>query len=242
VAVARALAREPQVLLLDEPFSAVDKATRQKLYRELAELRRQLRMPVVLVTHDLDEAVMLADRLSLLHHGRTLQDGAPLEVMQRPATVEAARLVGQRNLFDAIVVEHQPAPGCTRLQWCGRILEVERNPGYPVGAAVSWMIPSSHVVLHRRDRPSRGEHENPVPGTITECLTLGENTNCALAVDGHARLSLAFSVPSHVAARNRLAAGERAAVSLLASGIHLMPPEDNAPRACGKGGLELPST
>jgi molybdate transport system ATP-binding protein len=242
VAVARALAREPKVLLLDEPFSAVDKATRQKLYRELAELRRQLLMPVVLVTHDVDEAVMLADRLSLLHHGRTLQDGAPLEVIQRPATVEAARLVGQRNLFDAIVVEHQPAPGFTLLQWCGRILEVERNLAYPVGAVVSWMIPSSHVVLHRRDRPSRGEHENPVPGTITECVSLGENTSCALAVDGHAGLSLAFSVPSHVAARNRLGAGERAAVSLLASGIHLMPPDDNVCRAGEKGGFELPST
>jgi molybdate transport system ATP-binding protein len=232
VAVARALGREPKVLLLDEPFSAVDKATRQKLYRELAELRRQLRMPVVLVTHDLDEAVMLADRLSLLHHGRTLQDGSPLQVMQQPATAEAARLVGQRNLFDGTVLEHQAPPGFTMLRWCGRILEAERNPIYPVGASVSWMIPSSHVVLHRRDRPSRGEHENPVPGIITECLALGETTSCALAVAGRAELSLAFSVPSHVAARNRLAVGERATVSLLASGIHLMPPDD-APRPVG---------
>jgi molybdate transport system ATP-binding protein len=226
VAVARALGREPKVLLLDEPFSAVDKATRQKLYRELAAMRQRLSMPVVLVTHDLDEALMLADRLSLLHHGRTLQDGPPLQVMQRPATVEAARLVGQRNLFDAIVLEHQAPPGFTLLRWCGRILEAERNPIYPVGAPVSWTIPSSHLVLHRRDRPSRGEHENPVPGLITECLALGETTSCALAVDGRAELSLAFSVPSHVAGRNRLAVGERATVSLLASGIHLMPPDD----------------
>ncbi|MBA2690135.1 MAG: ATP-binding cassette domain-containing protein, partial [Burkholderiales bacterium] len=58
VAVARALGRDPKVLLLDEPFSAVDRVTRQKLYRELAELRRQLPIPVVLVTHDLDEAAM----------------------------------------------------------------------------------------------------------------------------------------------------------------------------------------
>jgi molybdate transport system ATP-binding protein len=226
VAVARALGREPKVLLLDEPFSAVDKTTRQKLYRELAAMRQRLSMPVVLVTHDLDEALMLADRLSLLHHGRTLQDGSPLQVMQQPATVEAARLVGQRNLFEATVLEHQAPPGFTLLQWCGRILEAERNPIYPVGASVSWLIPPSHLVLHRRDRPSRGEHENPVPGIITECLALGETTSCALAVDGRAELSLAFSVPLHVAARNRLAVGERATVSLLASGIHLMPLDD----------------
>jgi molybdate transport system ATP-binding protein len=232
VAVARALAREPQVLLLDEPFSAVDKVTRQKLYRELAAMRQRLSMPVVLVTHDLDEALMLADRLSLLHHGRTLQDGAPLEVMQKPATIEAARLVGQRNLFHATVLEHQAPPGFTLLRWDGRVLEAERNPVYPVGAAVSWMIPSSHLVLHRRDRPSRGEHENPVAGVITECLALGETTSCALAVAGRPDVSLAFSVPSHVAARNRVAVGELATVSLLASGIHLMPPDD-APRTTG---------
>jgi molybdate transport system ATP-binding protein len=232
VAVARALGREPKVLLLDEPFSAVDKATRQKLYRELAAMRQRLSMPVVLVTHDLDEALMLADRLSLLHHGRTLQEGSPLQVMQQPATVEAARLVGQRNLFEATVLEHQAPPGFTLLRWGERVLEAERDPIHPVGAAVSWMIPASHLVLHRRDRPSGGEHENPVPGIITECLALGETTSCALAVEGRAELSLAFSVPSHVAARNRLAVGERATVSLLASGIHLMPPDD-APRTTG---------
>lgn len=63
VALARALARDPAVLLLDEPFSAVDQVTRRKLQRELVLLRRAIQVPVVLVTHDLDEAAMLADRL-----------------------------------------------------------------------------------------------------------------------------------------------------------------------------------
>src|SRR3546814_10750111 len=70
VAVARALAREPSVLLLDEPFSAVDKATRRRLYRELADLRRTLAIPIVLVTHDFDEAARLADRMCLLNQDR----------------------------------------------------------------------------------------------------------------------------------------------------------------------------
>jgi molybdate transport system ATP-binding protein len=102
VAVARALAREPKVLLLDEPFSAVDKATRQRLYREIAELRRTLDMPVVLVTHDLDEAIMLADRMAVLHRGRTLQTGTADEVTMRPVSPEVARLVDLRNLFEGI--------------------------------------------------------------------------------------------------------------------------------------------
>src|SRR5690606_24184736 len=80
VALARALVREPQLLLLDEPFSAVDQLTRERLYEELAELRSRLSIPVVFVTHSLPEAQMLADRMVVLHHGRTLQSGTPDEI------------------------------------------------------------------------------------------------------------------------------------------------------------------
>ncbi|MEQ8267552.1 MAG: ATP-binding cassette domain-containing protein [Parvibaculum sp.] len=93
VAVARALARRPEVLLLDEPFSAVDRVTRRKLRRELAELRRDLPMPVVLVTHDLDDVRRLADRLCVMHQGQILQTGSVDEVMARPASAAVAELL-----------------------------------------------------------------------------------------------------------------------------------------------------
>jgi molybdate transport system ATP-binding protein len=128
VAVARALAREPKVLLLDEPFSAVDKATRQRLYREIAELRRVLNMPVVLVTHDLDEAIMLADRMAVLYRGRTLQIGTPDEVTTRPVSAEVARLVDLRNLFEGTVAGHEPERARTLIDWAGRRIEAAARP------------------------------------------------------------------------------------------------------------------
>jgi molybdate transport system ATP-binding protein len=76
VAVARALAREPAVLLLDEPFSAVDRRTRRKIRAELAELRKLVRIPIVLVTHDLDEAATLADRICVLDQGERFRRDA----------------------------------------------------------------------------------------------------------------------------------------------------------------------
>ena len=230
VAVARALARDPQVLLLDEPFSAVDRVTRQKLYRELAELRRTLALPIVLVTHDLDEAAMLADRMSILHRGRTLQTGTPREVMTRPADPLVARLVDVRNLFDARVVA--AGDGAHSIEWQGLVLEAVVPPQFAVGTRVAWCIPMSGVLLHRRDRPSRGEHENPVDGVATECMALGEDTTIALRVAG-VSAPLWLRVPTHVAERNGLKVGVALRVSLLADALHVMPWRDTASEAVG---------
>lgn len=226
IAVARALAREPKVLLLDEPFSAVDRRTRERLYRELAIMRRRLSMPVVLVTHDLTEALMLADSLCLLHRGRTLQHGRPLDVIQHPASVEVARLVGQRNIFSATVAEQDTDSGHTILDWNGHRIEAASAPQFLEGDSVAWLVPQSKVLLHRRDRPSRGTTENPVSGVISEHVLLGDTTVSVLEVDGRNDLAITFQVPAHVAERNRLGTGERASVSLLAQAIHLMPAPD----------------
>jgi len=223
VAVARALARDPAVLLLDEPFSAVDQVTRRKLQRELARLRRAVRIPILLVTHDLEEAAALADRVVVLHRGRTLQEGTPAEVMSRPVSAEVARLVDLRNVFDGDVAEHRPEASLTLLRWRGRILEARHQPAFAAGAPVVWLVPPGGIVLHRRDRPSRGEHENPLPCTVAEVVILGDMAQVTFLVDGAEDAPLAFSVPAHVAARNRVEPGEPAKVSLLADAIHLMP-------------------
>ena len=227
VAVARALAREPQVLLLDEPFSAVDRATRQRLYRELAELRRDLAMPVILVTHDLDEALMLADKLCVLHQGSTLQTGEPYAVMTRPDSVEVAQLVGLRNVFRAGVVGHDEARAVTIIEWRGHRLEARLQTAFAAGVQVTWVIPQGHIMLHRRDRPSRGERENPVSGPVVECVPLGENVALTVAVNGPQRPPLFLTIPAHAARRNDIAVGVEIGLSLLADGIHLMPADDS---------------
>lgn len=94
VAVARALAREPAVLLLDEPFSAVDRPTRRALHDELAALRRSLDIPIVLVTHDLAEVSALASRMAVLDAGRILQEGMADEVLAQPASARVAEILG----------------------------------------------------------------------------------------------------------------------------------------------------
>lgn len=94
VAIARALARSPRVLLLDEPFSAIDRMTRVRLRDDLMKLKASLSIPMLLVTHDIDEAMQLADRVSIIDAGRILQSGAPAAVRSAPASDRVAAILG----------------------------------------------------------------------------------------------------------------------------------------------------
>lgn len=224
VGLARALAREPDVLLLDEPFSAVDRATRERLYRELAMLRRELAIPTILVTHDLDEAVVLADQLSMLSQGKTLQSGLVEQVITKPVSVLVARLVGFKNVFRGTVIEEKQ-DGAGVIEWRGNRLEVDCLNGFTVKQPIHWCIPQSHIVLHRTSRPSRGDRENPLSGKIVELLSLGDNVLIAAQLGKADRPPVYFSVPKHVSDRNELANGKSVSFSLLAGSIHLMPPD-----------------
>jgi molybdate transport system ATP-binding protein len=224
VAVARALARDPAVLLLDEPFSAVDRATRRRLQAELASLRRTLNIPILLVTHDLEEAVALADRMCVISRGRGLQTGPPAELLARPATAEVARLLDLRNLFAGIVERHDAASATTWLRWGDRLIEAAHAPAFARGDAVDWLIPGSAVVLHRRGRPSQGERENPVRARVADLLALGDQARVRLAIDDPAGNPLEFTLPLHAAQRNGLQPGADCTISLLREAVHLMPP------------------
>jgi osmoprotectant transport system ATP-binding protein len=98
VGVARALAADPDVLLMDEPFGALDPVTRATLQLELKRIHRATGKTIVLVTHDMDEALLLATRIVLLNHGRIAQVGTPLELLQQPASDFVADFLGRADL------------------------------------------------------------------------------------------------------------------------------------------------
>jgi molybdate transport system ATP-binding protein len=174
VAVARALARDPKILLLDEPFSAVDKMTRQKLHRELTELRHAFRFPVVLVTHDLDEASLLADRLCILRHGTTLQEGSPFEVTTRPSSTEVARLLGDYEagaVLNATVCGVDKTFGLSELAIGSANGGVQRlwvpNVNLPLGSALRMRVRARDVALSL-NRPKDVSILNVLEGRVTD--------------------------------------------------------------------------
>lgn len=220
IALARALARDPDVLLLDEPFSAVDQQTRRKLVRELVQLRDRLDMPIVHVTHNLNEARRVADRICIIHGGKTMQIDTPHNIMTRPRNAEVAYQTGHSNIYSGTVIRQDEAREITWLKWDDYELETAYRPEFTPGTAVDWLIPAENLILHRRDRPSRGERENPITGTISEFIPLGETSSVTITFNN--QQTMAMAVPTHVARRNGLAQGGSVTVSLLSEGIHLM--------------------
>jgi osmoprotectant transport system ATP-binding protein len=110
VGVARALAADPDLVLMDEPFGALDPITRRTLQDEFDALRRRLGKTVVLVTHDVREAVRLADRVAVMDHGRVVQVGTPAEVMEAPASPFVAAFFEEARAVDEPAAEpHGPA-------------------------------------------------------------------------------------------------------------------------------------
>jgi molybdate/tungstate transport system ATP-binding protein len=103
VALARALAIRPKLLLLDEPLAALDRSARREMAGEVKRLCGLLRVTVLHVTHSLDEAVSLGDRVAVLAAGRLLQAGVPSEVMRAPASRKVAELMGCENLLEGTV-------------------------------------------------------------------------------------------------------------------------------------------
>jgi putative spermidine/putrescine transport system ATP-binding protein len=107
VALARALIFGPRALLLDEPLSALDAATRAAMRDEIRRIQRAQNIATLLITHDQDEALSLADRIVLLNEGRLVQSGSPHEIYDRPADAFVAGFVGRANLLDARVIDAQ---------------------------------------------------------------------------------------------------------------------------------------
>lgn len=114
--VARALIGAPKVLLLDEPARGLDAPLRNELYDVLRQVRREFAIPVLLVTHDLEECFELGDEMLVLHEGRLIQRGPPRTILDQPASVEVARLLGTFNLLPAEITALDPAQKTSRLR------------------------------------------------------------------------------------------------------------------------------
>ena len=169
VAIARALASRPRILLLDEPFSALDLPLRERFQRDLRQLRQELDLVVLYVTHNLDDAFAVGDRMAVLQDGRVLQVGPVEQVFRNPADRHVAEIMGIHNLFRARVVG--ASSESLRLDWEGLELDAPLQetageatvtvyihpdevkviyPGVPLMDALNHNLVDGRIVSHQR--------------------------------------------------------------------------------------------
>lgn len=202
VAIARALLVPPDVLLLDECFRALDAPLRRRLARQFRDLRETTRTTTVMVTHNLDEACLMADRLGVLHRGRLQQLGTPDELRRRPATVHVAELMGMHNIWP--VQACQRSAGAWRCDMGGFELcvlrrsataappqtvgffawDVQRQVG--VGPPPGCPIPGSFPALP----DAANVHLNLLRGRVADCVRHGPIVMLRLAMEKAPRVLL----------------------------------------------------
>jgi spermidine/putrescine transport system ATP-binding protein len=171
VALARAVVLEPDVLLLDEPMAALDPKLRKEMQVEVKNLQERLGTTFVFVTHDQEEALVMADRIAVMSHGRIEQLDRTEALYERPRTRFVADFLGVRNLVDATVAGVEGVLATLRTAG-GLAFRAADDGGYRPGAAVCVGIRSERV---RMDAARDGE--NTLPGTLDDEIYLGDRTD-----------------------------------------------------------------
>ena len=176
VALARALAPKPQLLLLDEPLSALDAKIRISLREEIRQIQRQLGITTVFVTHDQEEALSISDRIVVMNAGHADQIGSPSEIYNRPATRFVASFVGTLNMIDAAVVD----PGAKTVRIGDQLIALreplgDKKPNDPITLALR---PEAASLTGSGDTALRGEVVSAsfLGSVVRTKIAVGENT------------------------------------------------------------------
>lgn len=227
VAIARALAREPKLLLLDEPFSAVDQMTRQDLYQLIIDMRKSLGIPIILVTHDLREASLMADQLVVMDEGVVLQSGSSEVIRGSPRNARVADLLGIQNRFQGEWLGPSNNSGYGLLRWIGDLSSDERSDApiltvrdkgkIKAGQKVNWVIPGDGIELWHSENPTVAQFQ----ATVIKAQDLGEITMAHLSCSDLPGYVVNITITGKK--RGQIKEGESLPIFLDQNLIHVMP-------------------
>ncbi len=187
VALARALINEPKVLLLDEPLSALDLKLRQEMQLELKTIHRRLGTTFVYVTHDQEEAVLMADRIVLMNEGLILQEGSAEDIYRHPASVFVSNFIGHSNLLEGTVVSVNAHEMAVEV---GNVVIRARGPSVRQGQDVWLSVRPENIRLSAAGTNGEGHGVNVVEGTIIDAVFLGPSVRYEVDAYGLRLLSI----------------------------------------------------
>ena len=221
-ALARALAPRPSILLMDEPFGALDELLREHLRQELLRLQRSFEIPILLVTHNLVEAYTLADRVVVFQSGRIAQEGSRDDVFRRPGTPEIARLMAMHNVITVQIDE--PRTNAVQVQWWGQKVVLEGKFSGSSGDDLTIGIrPEDIMIVRRTSKPLRQEGDIFFDARLVEDQARGFDHLLTFRVDqSSASLAdLIVRVPHPIFLRLRLRPGDTRTLAVRPDTVHM---------------------
>ncbi|MFH0926332.1 MAG: ATP-binding cassette domain-containing protein [bacterium] len=230
VALARAIVTSPRLFLLDEPFSAIDQGLKNELWFEIKKILKKMKIPVIHITHNLDEGYALGDRLGIISDGLILQTGKPAEVFSFPANEEVAKLLGIKNIFSGVVIASDE--GNITIDLCGMKIKSYGEPqkkNLNVGEKVRFCVMPDSIKLVKEDIPLREEiSENVFDAVITSSYFFSDTSIMKLKIiyknrsdNGEHIPEFLMKVPIQVYKRYELSDGLKIKIAFWKQGILL---------------------
>jgi putrescine transport system ATP-binding protein len=173
VALARSLAKSPKVLLLDEPMAALDKKLREETQFELMHLQYELGMTFIIVTHDQEEAMTVADRIGVMDQGRLVQVGTPAEIYEQPNSRYVADFIGDVTLFEGALVAHDGGIAVVRERASGAVLRVVDGGANAAAGSTVWIAVRPEKTKLSPD-PFPADTPNVLDGAVVDIAYLGD--------------------------------------------------------------------
>jgi len=207
VALARALAPKPEILLLDEPFSALDMEIRTELAEKIKNLQTKIGIPLLFITHSLEEALQLADKILVLYEGEAQQFGTPEEIFYHPNNLHVAELVGISNIFDDAYVKEWDEESKSTVLKSGDLSLRIKTQRFKSGDKVSWGIHPENITILLPDSLSENQSDNTYSARIISIVNKGPKKRITLKLVRYNK-TLTAEVPGQFVDALKLTVGD----------------------------------
>ncbi len=238
VSLARALIVNPDIILMDEPFSNLDIISKIKVRRLIKDINRELKISILLVTHDIEDVVNLSDKMFILNNGKIQDSGHPKEVLKKPSSIDTAFLLGTENILGGVISGIDPDNNLIKIKVkvrnenteyieynkkadAGVIIEADFQGNFEIGEQVFLAVRPEEIIILREDRQaSKPVRENRFSGKIISSIFTSRMME--ISIKSEENLELKVLIPFHAYEVMHLFEGKTVNVSLKKSSIHLI--------------------
>jgi ABC-type Fe3+/spermidine/putrescine transport system ATPase subunit len=229
VSLARALIVNPEIILMDEPFSNLDIISKTKVRKLIKDLNRELKISILLVTHDIEDVVNLSDKMFILNDGKIQDSGHPKEVLKKPSSIDTAFLLGTENILNGIISETDRRNNTIKIKLkarngdkeAGIIIEADFQGNFEAGEQVFLAVRPEEIIILREDRDvSKPVRENRFSGKIISSIFTSRMME--ISIKSEENLELKVLIPFHAYEVMNLFEGKTVNLSLKKSSIHLI--------------------